>query len=263
MKILSLLLSLSMLPVLASAQTTANTSLAGQVPDDSCVELTPASYDFGDEPVGFSTSAEPFYLLNGCSVNLIVTSVNATGQSFSQTNDCTGGPIMPQSYCTIPTTFTPTSTGEHNQQLIVTDHKQGNGQQLQQTSSLAGTGIHDAAITPTSCSFGGVQIGNEAFCTVTIKNNEPTRLTINGCQASPNPPFSEETSCPDSLAKKGENGDSVNITLDFSPYGTGLYSGQFAVTTNSPEEGQNGNPYTIPLTGVGLPVCHPPQCCNG
>ena len=75
-----------MVSMLAYAQTdsTTNDSYINFAP--SCVTLIPDSYNFGDVAVDFSSTA-PFYVLNGCSVNVIVTNVNATGAAYRQTNN--------------------------------------------------------------------------------------------------------------------------------------------------------------------------------
>jgi hypothetical protein len=266
MKKLTLLFILCMLPVLTFAQTDSSTDSTDQstgqtLVTNGCVGLTPNGQSFGNHPVDFPSASKPFYLTNSCSVNIIVTNITANGQSFMQTNDCIGT-LPPNQFCEIDAVFDPISTGEKNQTLVILYHKPG-GQPLQISGTLSGTGIHDVTFDPTSCDFGAVTVGEVNYCPVTIQNQEPQPLTIDRCHVSPVPPFSQETSCPMSLAKKGNNGDSVDITLEFRPYAVGVYSGQFAVTTNSPEEQGNGNPYEVPLSGVGTPVCRPPVCCNG
>lgn len=267
MKKLFLLLIVGMLPLLTFAQSDFSTSSTDQnaaqiLVSNGCVTLTPGTHNFGTQPVDFPSAPEPFYLQDGCNVSLIDISINAEGQAFSQTNNC--GTTLPSGhFCTISVVFDPQSKGERSQNLVINYFKQGNPNPLQISAGLTGDGIDDVTFDPTSCSFGYVRVGQESFCTVTIQNQEPQRLTINRCQVSPIPPFSQDTGCPISLAKKGNNGDSVNILLDFRPDREGPASGTFAVTTNSPQEEQSGNPYTVILTGVGLPVCPPPMCCGG
>jgi len=265
MKKLYLLLILSMVPMLAIAQDGSLTSSPDQDQvqvqvSNGCVTLTPDSRDFGMQPVDFPTASRPFMLQNGCAVNLIVTNVNATGPSFSQTNDCLGT-LTPNHSCEIDVVFDPTSAGDKSQNLVVTYYKQNNPNPMQISAGLTGMGIHDLTFDPTSCVF--VTFGdNVAYCTVMLQNQEPQRITIDRCGVSPAPPFSQDTACPMSLAKKGNAGDSVNIRLDFQAAQPGSYTGQFAVTTDSPEEQQSGNPYIVPLFGVAHPICQP-ICCNG
>ncbi|MGC2110711.1 MAG: choice-of-anchor D domain-containing protein [Candidatus Korobacteraceae bacterium] len=259
MKKLYLLILVCMLSVLTFAQTDSSTSStdqdAGQVlVTNGCVTLTPSSYDFENQPVDFPSNPKAFHLLNGCAVNIIVTNITANGQAFTQTNNCIGT-LMPNDFCTSNVVFDPGSVGQKSQTLVILYHKQGSNNQLQISAGLSGTGIHDVTFDPASCDLVAL-VGSHADCTVKITNQEPQRVTIDRCQVS-GEYFSQQSSCPMSLAKN----DYVDITIEFSPEERGLFTGQFAVTTNSPEEVQSGNPYTVPLTGVG--ICNPRFCCNG
>lgn len=264
MKKLTLLFIVCMLSMLAVAQTDSITSPAEQgtsqmLVTNGCVGLTPDSRDYGNQPVDFATTSRLFILSNGCAVSVTVTNVNAQGQSFSQTNGC--GILLPNSSCDIHVTFDPISAGAKSQNLVITYLKQGNPNPMQISAGLSGTGIHDLTFSPTSCDFITFVIdeqGSEGFCTVTVQNQEPESITIDHCRVSPAPPFSQDTSCPMSLAQN----DSVNIRLDFQVDYPGTYFGQFAVTTDSPEEHQTMNPYIVPLLGVAHGIC-PPPCCQG
>jgi|SRR5271157_2890303 len=226
----------------------------------SCVQLMPGSYNFGDVASGFSSyPAAPFYVLNGCGVGVIVTNVNATGPSFSQTNDCTGITLPANiGYCTVWVTFTPNSLGGHNQQLIVTDHKQNDpNDPMTQTSALSGTGVADVTLKPPSCSFGGVLLGDTAYCTVTVTNNEPTSVKIISITITPpDSEFSESNNCGSSLG----TGKTCTITVAFTPYAPGLASAELNVKTNSPD----GTPPPVGLTGLGVKVGggHCPPICQ-
>jgi len=262
MKKLTLLLILGMLPMLAFGQTDSLTAPSEGTTQmfvtNGCVGLTPDSRDYGNQAVDFATGSRLFIFSNGCAVNLNITNINATGGSFSQSNDCSG--ILPPNHsCDIRVVFDPNSAGLKSQNLVITYLKQGNPTIMHISAGLTGTGIHDLTFTPTSCDF-FVIVGNEGYCTVRLQNEEPVRLTLH-CQISGE--FSQDTACPASLAPYGDAGDSVNIILDFGPEQAGTYTGQFTVTTNSPEEQQSGNPYIVPLFGVARQICSPPMCCNG
>ena len=285
MKKLTLLLILSMLPLLAFAQTDSSmnalppispTTTSARQPGletdegttrplvtNGCVSLTPDSRDYGMQPVDFPTASRLFTLTNNCAVDLTVTNVNAEGQSFSQTNGC--GILIPPHSCDIHVVFDPISAGAKSQDLVITYLKQGNPNPMQISAGLTGTGIHDLTFSPTSCDFITYIVngqGSTGYCTVTVQNQEPERITLDRCAVSPAPPFSQDTGCPLSLASNGNPNDSVNIQLDFQTDQAGTYMGRFAVTTNSPEELQSGNPYTVPLLGDAHYIC-PPPCCEG
>jgi hypothetical protein len=257
-----------MVPMLAFAQSDSLTTSTDQNEvqiqiSNGCVTLTPDSRDFGPQPVDFPTAAKPFFLRNGCSVNLHITNITAQGSAFTQTNHIggsqvrcnTGTPITPGEYCEIDVVFDPPSAGSFGNNLVITYYKDGNPQAMQISAGLSGTGIHDLTFVPTSCNFGEVPRGQEAYCIVTMQNQEPQPITIDRCQVSPVPPFSQDTGCPVLLTAKGAQGDHIDITLDFSPERIGVFTGQFVVTTDSPEH----IPYTVPLTGVGV-ICPPSGC---
>ena len=267
-----LLLIVCMLPVLSFAQNDFSTDSSDQnaaqiLVTNGCVTLVPSSYDFGNQPVYFASNPKAFYLVNDCTVNLRLSNITAQGTAFTQTNHiggtktpCNVGiPITPGEFCEIDVVFDPHTVESFSNNLVIMYYKDNNPQLMQMSAGLSGTGIHDVTFKPASCDFGIVPIDSAAYCTVTITNQEPQELTIDRCHVSPDPPFSQQTSCPMSLKQNGKKDDSVDITLEFSPGAKGLFTGQFAVTTDSPEP----NPYIVPLTGFGIPVCQPPLCCNG
>jgi streptogramin lyase len=103
------------------------------------VTITPAPFDYGDEPTG-GTIPQTFVLTNGSSSALSLTTndFSFTGNDpldFMQTNNC-----VPQlaagSTCQIFVTFSPLGTGARAGTLMVTDSDSSSPQ----TASLTGTG---------------------------------------------------------------------------------------------------------------------------
>src|SRR5271166_5814460 len=142
MKKLTLLFIVCMVSMLASAQTQSPNYLGngfdapppGLETDEGttqplvtngCVTLTPDTRGFGTQPVDFATASKPFYLQNGCNVNLTVNNITANGQSFTQTNNCIGT-LPPGPPCEIDVVFDPVSAGDKSQTLVINYHKQGN-----------------------------------------------------------------------------------------------------------------------------------------
>ncbi len=239
--------------------------LSDQLLSDGCVQLFPDAYDFGQLAVDFPSPAKPFYLHNGCSAPVVVTSVAATDPSYTQTNDCMGTPIPADGYCEIQVTVTPSSREIHDQHLIVTDNEQGSSQQMQQISSLTNTPVADVTMTPTSCDLLVPVGGSGPPCYVTLQNNESKSVTIDSIEVTTNPPypagtFSQVNNCPKSLAKKGQPEDSCVITVSFWPEYQELATGKLKVKTDS----LDGTPPADSLTGRGfMPKCQPPGCPPG
>jgi hypothetical protein len=102
------------------------------------VSLSPSSLNFGNEPVGETSSAETVTLTNQGTTVLSITAVNINGTNpadFAQTNNC-GTSLGAGASCTINVTFTPTATGSRSAHVLVYD----NGGGSPQITSLAGTG---------------------------------------------------------------------------------------------------------------------------
>jgi hypothetical protein len=255
-KKISLLLFVCMLSMLAFAQSnSAEVALDPLSDGTSCAQLIPDGYDFGLTAVQSPSAAKPFYLRNDCTVPVIVTSVVTTDASYAQVNNCIGMPIPPNGYCEIAVTFTPVAAAMHNQQLIVTGHQQGSSQQMRQSSSLTGDDIADVTMTPTSCNFGPVIVGNQSSpCQVTLQNNEAQRVNIDSIETT-NPVFYEVHDCQKYLEKKGQPGDHCLITVVFTPVEAGLETGKLKVKTDAPD----GSPSPDILTGIGF-YC--PKCCG-
>ena len=114
-----------------------------------------------------------------------------------------------------------------------------------QTAALTGTGMAQAALSPTSLTFGtqkaGTPSGQKA---VTLTNNLTTALTMSGITfGGANPgDFTETDNCGVSVAAKS----SCTIRVTFTPGGTGTRAGTLQVADSA-----NNSPQTIPLTGTG------------
>jgi len=99
--------------------------------------LSPASLNFGSQPHGTSSVAQPVTLTNTGTEALPITSITISGTNlhlFSQTNTC-GASVAVGSNCTISVVFTPASKGLKAAQLNVNSSSAG-----LQTATLSGTG---------------------------------------------------------------------------------------------------------------------------
>lgn len=104
------------------------------------VNLSPATFDFGDEPTGGTTSAQVFTLTNNSTNSLALTNASftvagANALDFALTNNCV--PSLPAgATCQINVTFTPSQTGARSATLEVTDSDPSSPQ----SATLSGTG---------------------------------------------------------------------------------------------------------------------------
>jgi hypothetical protein len=111
-------------------------------PTASAASLTPASHDFGDQPVGTTGAPYTFILSASCTVEAtadpalcggsqpVTPAVSSTGD-FTQTNNCPLT-LRPVVTCTINVIFTPRAAGFRTGTLTAASGV---------TSSLSGTGV--------------------------------------------------------------------------------------------------------------------------
>src|ERR1700750_1395489 len=98
------------------------------------LSLSASSLMFGQEVVGQPSGAEPVSLRNTGTGTLQITSI-VVSANFQATNDCGGSRAVGAS-CTINVTFTPSTSGSVDGQIIVTDNAAGSPHSVR----LSGTG---------------------------------------------------------------------------------------------------------------------------
>ncbi|HEY3972480.1 MAG TPA: FG-GAP-like repeat-containing protein [Candidatus Sulfotelmatobacter sp.] len=102
------------------------------------VQLTPASLNFGNQPVGTRSLPKKITLSNKASVAISVTSISIIGADagdFAETNTC-GKSVAGGASCAITVTFTPSAKGSRSASVSIVDNGGGSPQKV----SLAGTG---------------------------------------------------------------------------------------------------------------------------
>jgi hypothetical protein len=87
---------------------------AGQV----AVKVTPASLDFGTQPVGTTSPSQTATLSNAGNSAVIVRRIIASGIDFDQTSNC-GATLAAGAQCTIQITFKPAITGPRTGNLTL------------------------------------------------------------------------------------------------------------------------------------------------
>jgi hypothetical protein len=205
--------------------------------------LSPTSRNFGQLAVGFSSSFN-ISLANG-KTPLEITSITTT-VDFAQTSTC---PLSPQilaasAKCTITVTFSPAVLGTVQGMLTVTYKASG----TPLTAQLTGTGIAPVSLSPANLGMGSEFVNTtSAAKAVTLKNNQPTLLTIASISTSAN--FGQTSNCPLSPNSLAANG-SCTISVTFTPTTQGTIAGSLTVSDTASNSQQ-----TVPLTGAGvLPV---------
>lgn len=102
------------------------------------IQLSPASVNFGNQPVGTTSLQKKITLSNKGSVAVSISGITITGTNagdFAQTNN-SGTSVAGGASCFIGVTFTPPTTGSRSASVSISDSGGGSPQQV----PLAGTG---------------------------------------------------------------------------------------------------------------------------
>jgi|GEM_PF-1522740 len=182
--------------------------------------LTPATQDFGSQGIGFPSAPQTFTWTNNSTFNSIVNVAPASGDFSVVSNNC--GSLAGGASCTISVVFTPTALGARTGTLSVS----AGAQTL--TSSLTGTGVPDFSISPTSLTFGNLDVGAKASQTITVTSNAPTALPFPGVVSTGD--YSATSNCGASVPANS----SCTITVTFQPTTTGARPGTLAANSTNP-----------------------------
>ncbi len=161
------------------------------------ITLLPASINFGNQTINKSSLAYDVRFLNNGNSAITITSIDTGSTVFTQTNDC-GSTLEPTAYCTISVTFSPTSLGEINGEVTITDSASGSPHNI----DLMGTGIDpiypDIDISPNFWDFGNVLVGDTSETkTFTVKNTGVVDVVISSIDT--NSEFAQTNDCPATL----------------------------------------------------------------
>lgn len=204
--------------------------------------VSPASLSFGNQAVGTTSASKNVTVTNKGKSGITITSIATNLSDYAQTNNC---PLSPATLpagtsCTISVTFTPGVIGARDGTLTVTDSGT-------QSVSLKGTGELAVTAAPSSLNFGNEVVGKKsASKSATIKNNQPTSLTISSIATNSSDYSITADTCPISPATLA-GGASCKITLTFTPSILGSDNATLTITDNA------SNSPTVSLTGTGVP----------
>jgi len=209
--------------------------------------LTPASADFGSVNTG-SLSAKTFTLANAGNAALTITSVSIAGTnaaSFTIGSNSCGSTLAAGASCTVTVTFAPTTTGTASAVLTVTDVVGA------QNAALTGMGttptVPQAALSPTSASFGNVNVGSTGSVqTFTVANAGNAALTISSVSVSGTNSsmfMIGSNTCGSSLSAGG----TCSIGVSFKPTAVGTVSATLSVVDSVGTQSAS-------LSGIGIAV---------
>lgn len=171
--------------------------------------ISPGTYDFGSEAIGYPTVSELFTWTNNSASPASVSSVGINSSDFSVvagTDACTNMTIAGGSSCSVAVAFTPSAIGPRTGTLSIASGV------FAETASLSGTGVPPFSLSPGSLSFGSVAVGDNSSQTAILTSNAadpqplPTLQVTNGFSVS-------TTGCANLVPALG----TCAVTVTFSP----------------------------------------------
>lgn len=207
------------------------------------ISAAPSSLNLGNVALGSSSAATPVTVKNTGKSNLTVSSVaisEATGEEFSQTNNCTT--VQPGSSCTVNVTFTPALPYAKKAAVLTLSSNDPKKPSLNVKLS-ANVPPPAVSVTPASINFGKLPSGTTTSSkTVAIKNSGLSPLDISSVTVGGSNPgdFGVTGECATVI-----NGESCTLTVNFTPAAAGSRSASMVISSNDPKKSS----LTVKLSG--------------
>jgi len=195
------------------------------------------SLNFGNQPVGVTSSPMVVTVTNTGSANLVFTSSSVAGTNrldWAPLSGTCGGTLKPGKVCTITAKFTPQGTGARTAYIQIFD----NDPTSPQIVNLSGVGVAPAAtFSSPSLNFGVVTLGSGSSMALTLTNSGNAAMNVSNISAAGD--YSQSNNC-SALAPQ----QSCSITVTFSPSGSWSRMGLLTVQDDAGVQ-------TIALSGMG------------
>ncbi len=219
-----------------------NIALSGMGVSEGSLTPSPASVTFGNVQVGTSqTQIET--LTNTGGENLTISQATVTGSAFSITGLSLPLTLTPGQSTTVSVVFSPQVAGSASRTLTVTDDGAGSPLNIAVSGTAVAPG--DLSASPTSLSFGKVQVGTGQNQTETLTNTGGENLTV--------------TQAVSNAANFSVTGLSLPLTL--TPNQTTTFGVLFSPTAAGPSNGvvsisdsESTTTVDIAVSGTGVTV---------
>jgi len=222
---------------LGSPQSVALTG-TGEKKETTSVTLRPSGMTFAVQNLKTASAPQTATLTNTGTLDVTVSGIS-TVAPFHQTNNCPSTLPVGQS-CQVKVRFRPTTVGQVNGTLTVTD----NAPDSPQTAALSGTGTL-ITLSPIGINFGDQRVGTSSNPALVTLSNQGTvtlnisQIVIDGTDPSD---FSQTNNCGSSLTA----GSQCTIQVTFAPTQTGTRSAELKV-----QDDVNPSTQTVSLNGTG------------
>ena len=220
---------------------TVNVGLSGDSQTGGFLTPSPASLNFGSVQVG-SNQVLSETLTNTGGSSLTVTQVSPTGTGFSVSGLSLPLNLAAGQSQAFNVTFTPTSTGSSSGNLAIISNASS-----PLNVALSGNGLAPGSLTPSpsSLSFGSVQVGNKLQLSETLTNSGGVNVNVSQVTIA-GTAFTMNGLTPPLVLTPGQH---YTFTVTFTPPSPGNYTGSVSIVSDA----SNPN-LSIPLGGTGTPV---------
>jgi Abnormal spindle-like microcephaly-assoc'd, ASPM-SPD-2-Hydin/Protein of unknown function (DUF1573) len=202
---------------------------------------SPSSLSFGNVNVGASSSLG-ITLTNSGNSSVTIASVNASGAGYSTSGVAANTTLTPGQTATLNVAFAPSAPGSVSGSVSVAS----NATNSPATISLSGMGATPTAqltASPSSLTFGNVNVGLSSSLGITLTNSGNSNLTISGVTTSGGPYTASGVAANTSLTP----GQTATLNVTFAPAAAGSITGSVSVASNA-----SNSPATISLNGSGV-----------
>jgi len=198
----------------------------------------PSSVTFGGVVVGSSNSSV-ITLKNNGNATLSFSQVGVAGSGFSISGLTTSSTIAAGATLNFNAVFSPASANSSTGSIALTT----NGSPAQIAISLTGTGTaatQSLSASPSTLSFGNVQVGNNTSQTITITNTGNSSVTISGVTVT----GSGYTATGITSGLILSANQTATLTVTFAPAGLGSATGSISIASDA-----TSSPTAVSLSG--------------
>jgi len=214
------------------------------------ISITGAPVNFGNQLVKTTSAVKTVTVANTgtTAITMGTITLDETTDFAISSNTCpaSGSKLNGGTNCSIGVTLTPATTGAKKGAVLINDSDPTSPQ----LAGLAGTGISNVSLSPTSVTFATTAIGvTSASAKITVTNNTTGNVTLSTPAVTVAAPFvnASGTTCTNGkvLAAKA----TCIINVSFKPTVAGLAKGTVTLSDNDPTSPQSA---TLRGTGTGI-----------
>ncbi|MGC2182633.1 MAG: choice-of-anchor D domain-containing protein [Terriglobales bacterium] len=191
------------------------------------LDFSSSSVSFGNIPVGSTQTQYETFTNNYRSSTVTISQASVSGPGFNLNGLSLPISLPPGQSVTFTVTFTPQASGTQTGQITVFSNAWGTPSH---SIVLSGTGVSGGQLTTsaTTLNFGSVALGSSKALTATLSASGSS-VTISSARTTD----SEFTLGGLSLPKTISAGQSVSVTLTFTPRASGVASGSISLAGNA------------------------------